>query len=62
MGLLPFSNADVTLVVPARQGKVSVDAKYDDSGYIERVTVRANFRPLTAHDVNSPEGQALLGA
>ncbi len=61
MGLLPFSSPEILLIVPARQGKVIAEPTYDEGGEVEKVTIRCNFKPLTAHDATSAEGRALLG-
>lgn len=61
MGLLSYSDPNIILIVPARQGKVVHDPTYDDDGMVVKVTVRVNFKPQTVHDVSSPEGRALLG-
>lgn len=61
MGLLPYSNPDILLIVPARQGDVRHSPTYDQDGMVKKVTVYVNFKPLTFHDATSPEGRALLG-
>lgn len=61
MGLLSYKDPDILLVVPARQGKVVHDPTYSEEGDVTKVTIRVNFKPLTAHDATSREGRALLG-
>jgi hypothetical protein len=57
MGLIAFSDPHRTLIVPGRAGKVEVDPTYDGDGNVEKVTVRAHFKPTMAYDSRTEAGK-----
>jgi hypothetical protein len=61
MGLVGFSDPNMTLVVPCRAGKVIVDPTYLPDGTVEKVRITANFKPITAFDSRSDNARAVLG-
>lgn len=61
MGLIGFGDPDITLLVPARAGKVEIDPTYDGDGTVKSVTIRAHVKPLTVYDVRSEAARMVLG-
>jgi hypothetical protein len=60
--LLAFSDPDITLVVPARAGKVEIDPVYDEDGGVKEVHVRQKVKAKTFFDSESDAGREALGA
>jgi hypothetical protein len=61
MGLIPFYDPEMLLLVPARAGKVTVEPTYDGNGILKHVTVRAQVKPLTVFDAKSSTARDALG-
>jgi hypothetical protein len=60
-GLIPFSDPELTLIVPARAGKVEIDPTYDAEGNVSKVTIRPHVRAITVYDSRSEAARRLLG-
>lgn len=60
MGLISFTDPDITLIVPGRAGKVEVDPTYNPDGSVKKVTIRAHVKPITAYDSRTEAGIAAL--
>jgi hypothetical protein len=60
MGLVAFTDPDLTLVVPGRAGKVEVDPTYDADGNIKKVRIAQHFKPRMAYDARTEAGQVAV--
>jgi hypothetical protein len=58
--LIAFNEPDVTLVVPARSGKVEVDPVYDQDGSVKEVHVRQNIKARTFYDARTEAARVAL--
>lgn len=61
MGILPFNDPEMNLIMSVRQSKVDPVASYDEDGRLTKVVVNVYFKPRTVHHADSFEGRALLG-
>lgn len=61
MALIAFDDPEITLVVPARAGKVVADPTYDADGALKSVTVRAHVKPKLVYDARTEAARAALG-
>ena len=61
MGLIGFSEPNITLVVPALAGKVTVEPTYNDDQEVIKIVITAAVKPKMVYDAKSPEARDLLG-
>lgn len=58
--LIAFSDPDVTLIAPARAGRVITDPTYNDDGSVKSVAITQHVKTLTFYDARTEAGRVAL--